>query len=174
MPVLGVSWNQRPAHRSNAGLILSVPGRSPGVLENKRIRPPFLADRRGRPVSWIDDRVIRQVEQLGEDAGHELLVTATEVGSTDRALKQDIAAEREGGSLGLAEEDHRARAMPRYLANLERETRQLERLSVINESVRGGARERNAERAAQVQVGIAERSGIIAADQSGARPDRPP
>src|SRR3954465_7839579 len=77
---------------------LSGPGRSPGVLENKRIRPPFLADRRGRPVSWIDDRVIRQVEQLGEDAGHELLVTATEVGSTDRALKQDIAAEREGGS----------------------------------------------------------------------------
>src|SRR4051794_32339953 len=106
--------------------VLSVPGRSLGVLENKRIRPPFLADRRGRSVSRIDDRILRQVEQLGEDAGHELLVTATEVGSTDRPLEQDIAAEREQGRLCLAEKDHRPRAMSWYFPDLESKTRQFE------------------------------------------------
>jgi hypothetical protein len=57
--------------------------------------------------------------------------------------------------------------MPRYLANLERETGQLEPLPVINEPVGGGARERKTERAAQVEIGVTERIGIIAADEQG-------
>src|SRR6516165_8802870 len=110
-PALGVWWN--PRLLTDRMPVLPVPGRSPCVLENKLVGPPFLADRRGRPVTRIDDGVVSQVEQLAEDPVHELLVTATEVCSTDRAVKEDIAAEGKGGILGLAEEDHRARTMPR-------------------------------------------------------------
>ena len=145
----------------------------PGEIEDERVGPLLLADGRGRAVTRVDQRRVGQVQQLREDARHELVVIAPQVGPADRAGEQDVAAEDERRVVGRADEDDRAGAVPGNLADLEREARDLEHLAVVDQPVGGRAGDRDPERAAQVELGVAERGGLVPADDQGGVRDRP-
>ena len=64
-----------------------------------------------------------------------------------------------GGVELVADEDDRAGAVAGNLADLERQTRQLEPLAVGDEPVGRRAGQRHAERGAQVRLGVGRASG---------------
>ena len=92
------------------------------------------------PVAVCDRANLRagsRVQQLCEDARHELFVIASQISSTDGAGKQDVTPDDEGRVIGRADEDDRAGAVA-GTADLEREARDLDLLAVVHQAIGGG------------------------------------
>src|SRR5262245_25880457 len=66
-----------------------------GMIEDERVGPAFPADGRRRPVAREEQGGVGQVQELREDARHELRVVAPQVGPADRAGEEDVPAEDE-------------------------------------------------------------------------------
>ena len=142
----------------------------PGEIEKERVGALLLADGRGRSVTRVNLRLVGEVQKLCEDARHELFVIASQIGSTDRAGKQDVTPDDKGRVVGRADEDDRAGAVAGNLADLERETRDLDLLAIVHQAIGGWTGDRDPERAAQIDIGVAERGDLVAADdQRGVR-----
>src|SRR5271166_4775105 len=94
----GRRWSSNTVSRAR-----SRPG--PGEIEKERVGSLLLADGRGRSVTWVNLRLVREVQQLCEDARHELFVIAYQISSTDGAGKQDVTPDDEGRVVGRADED---------------------------------------------------------------------
>src|SRR5690606_14269875 len=102
---------------------------SPIDRDEERVRDPLVGDRRLRPVARVQDRVVRERQDLLPDRAHELLeVAAREIGPADRALEHDIA--HEGNARVRHVEDHVPRRMARRMPHLDPEPAELERLTV--------------------------------------------
>src|SRR5947207_8301046 len=72
-----------------------VEGRAPrSTVLQKRVRPPFLADRRVRSVSWMNDRIVAEREEDRANRGDQrVVIAARQIGAADRAGKQRVADE---------------------------------------------------------------------------------
>src|SRR5271166_5978335 len=100
----GQKWGSNTASRARLR-----PG--PVEVEQERVGSLLLADGRGRSVTWVNLRLVREVQQPCEDARRELGVIASQVSSTYGAGKQGVAPDGEGRVVGRADEDDRAGAV---------------------------------------------------------------
>src|SRR5262245_21893816 len=113
-----------------------------------------MADRCLRPVTGIDNGVIRQHEQLGLDAFEkQLKAAAGKVGSANTAAKEHVAAEHDARRVAMNKDDVPAR-MPWYFVHLQGNAREIESVSLAHQTVGGRAHNVEAERGAHVLLGI--------------------
>jgi len=88
------------------------------MIGDKRVGTAFFAERRSRAVPGDERHVITQGPQALPDRPQQRrVVTARKVGSSDRAVKQDIANERE--PLFRVKENDMSRRMSRTMTNFE-------------------------------------------------------
>src|SRR4051812_9355411 len=91
----GVSWRPPAAAQTPRARAGSPPPWSRGVILDEWVRPAFPADGCHRAVARVKRGRGGQIQKLREDARHELVVIAPQVGPSDRSGEQDVSAEDE-------------------------------------------------------------------------------
>ena len=95
------------------------------------------------------------------------MATAGEVGASDAAAEQHVAAE-DKGRLRTEHVDDVSRRMPRNVEYLQHQAGSLDGIALGNGAVGWRAGNREAERSAQIGIGVGQHDCVLASDEDGA------